>query len=70
MVAETEMEVMTVEHEWTDLIFTCTSLSSAGMSDRQIREQRLQVQNMKYVKRKTKKTNMSINKCDLEEGRK
>lgn len=52
-VAETEAEVMTVRHERTDLIFTWTSLSSAGMSDGQIREQRLQrlqVQNMKYVK--------------------
>lgn len=42
VVAETEVEVMIVEQEWTDLIFTWTSLSSAGMSDRQIREQRLQ----------------------------
>lgn len=50
-VAETELEVMTVKHEGTDLIVTWTSLSSAGMSDRQIREQRLQVQNMKYVKK-------------------
>lgn len=42
VVAETEVEVMTVEQERTDLIFTWTSLSSAGMSDRQIREQKLQ----------------------------
>lgn len=68
VLAETEVEVMTVEREWTGLIFTWTSLSSAGMSDRQIREHRLQrlyVQNMKYVKK-----NMSLNKCDLVEGRK
>lgn len=49
-VAETEAEVMTVERDGTDLIFTWSSLSSAGMSDRQIIEQWLQVQNMKYVK--------------------
>lgn len=41
VVAETEAEVMTVEHEGTDLIFTWTSLSSAGMSNRQFSEQRL-----------------------------
>lgn len=31
--AETEVEVMTVEHNGADLVFTLSSLSSAGMSD-------------------------------------
>lgn len=36
--AETEVEVMTVEHNGADLVFTLSSLSSAGMSDRQNRQ--------------------------------
>lgn len=35
--AEAEVEVMTVERNGTDLVFTPSSLSSAGMSDGQNR---------------------------------
>lgn len=52
VVAETQVDVMTVEPDGTDLVFTRRSLSSAGMSDRQIREPRLQERNVKCVKRK------------------
>ncbi len=38
--AEAEVEVMTVEHNGTDLVFTASSLSSAGTSDGQNRQVR------------------------------
>ena len=39
--AEAEVEIMTVEHNGTDLVFTPSSLSSDGMSDGQNRRIRL-----------------------------
>lgn len=59
--AEAEVEIMTVERNGTDLVFTPSSLSSAGMSDGQNRQ--IRQGGGRMGGRNKRKTNRDIKNC-------
>lgn len=56
--AEAEVEIMTVEHNGTDLVFTPSSLSSSGTSDGQNRQN--QTEGRGWEEETNRKTNSDI----------